>query len=279
MELVLTNSGMRITNRTSHFTGPDGEGEAPTTPTVTITRDSDGTAIVTDGAAADEGNGVVSFALDPTTIPDVDRLTAVWSATGDLSVETEAEVVGAPIATHALVASALTDVGGAAASAGNIRLNVERAGWFIEQRCGVAFRPSYNRETLYGDGTNCLLAGKPRLRRIITATLDGTDVLADLTITTWGEVARDAAFPAGSKLELTYEHGWPSPPEDICRAAVKLAREYLQKDPSNYDQRAGRIDTESASYGFLVTAGTNGAETSLPEVNEAINSHRYVVIG
>uniref|UniRef100_UPI003299E2BC hypothetical protein n=1 Tax=Salmonella enterica TaxID=28901 RepID=UPI003299E2BC len=84
--------------------------------------------------------------------------------------------------------------------------------------------------------------GRPRLLRALSAAIDGETIsVAEVSPTVAGTLVREEGWPCGSEIELTYEHGWPVPPKEVVRAAVKLAREFVLVDPSIFDQRAGRI--------------------------------------
>jgi hypothetical protein len=148
----------------------------PGTVTVTVTRD-DGT-IVTTGTAAGTGAAPRTFQLTAAHTASLDRLTATWTSPTLGTLTTVVEVVGDFLFTineahNAGLATYSDDqIAGA-------RTRVEQA---IEDACGLAFVPRYDRATLNGDGTTLLRLGRPFLRRVrwaSTVTRGRHDVAAD----------------------------------------------------------------------------------------------------
>lgn len=277
MDRVLrdTKSEIRVTV-TSNGLATD----ADSTPTVTITRDSTGAAVVTDAATTKptETTGVYAYSLTPSQIPDVERLRAVWRATigGQAGQEfrTEVDVVGGFLCTLDAIKAELPS---SLPAPSNTEL-AEARRWAedkIERGCGVSFRPRYASETRNGNDRTDIQLDHPRPLALIAATLDGTSVLADVKLEEPEGIAYlENKWTKGRRnVRLVYEHGYESPPEAITHAAIRLARYRLIDDPSNFDERATRIDTEDASYS-LVTAGVRGALTPLPDVNQTIEDYR-----
>lgn len=268
MQTVLKGSASKIR---AVFTGADGEAVAPTSPKVTIIRDSDGVEIATNDAATHDGDGVVSYALTPAEIAEVDLLHASWSATGSYAAPCDIGVVGGFLCSIEEISSVITTT--PAPSAKTIRGLREAAERRIEDACGVAFRPTYRRERLWGDGATGLLLAERRPSEILSAKIDGGDELsADVTIEA-GQIVYEGGWPAGSQVDVSYIHGFTTPPDPISRATVALARYLVLEDPSNVFDRATSYTTEEATYS-LVTPGVRGAETPIPEVNAVIDAYR-----
>lgn len=77
---------------------------------------------------------------------------------------------------------------------------------------------------------------------------------------------------AAAPVTVTYTHGHDQTPPDVARAVAVLAASLLKDGP--YDDRGfGVTDTGGAIR--LMTAGIGGAAFSLPEVQAALNRHRY----
>lgn len=276
-----TRAKIRVT-----LTGADGAAVAADSgwPKVTITRDSDGTAIITDAATiAETGTGAYSYTLTPAQIPDVEKLTATWSATIGTatghSFVTEVEVVGGYLCTLEAIDTATA----VATTTDTLRDARRWAETVIEDACGVAFRPRYARETLDGPGGTDLLLSRRRPLALRSVTIGGTALtsteLAAIEMTRGGKLYRSAGWGTGREgIDVVYEHGYKTPPARISRACVRLARSYLSEAPSDYDERATRVDTDAASYS-LITAGVRGAHTSIPEVNQAINEYSVLSVG
>ena len=275
MELIGRNLAGKIR---ATFTDAEGAAAAPSgTPTVTVTRDSDGTDVVTAADATVAGN-VATYTLDP--LSAVELLNCEWSGTvsgKSVKVRTQVGVVGGFLCTLEEIAEIVTASGGTPPPNEGLRAAREAAEQFLEARSGVAFRPTYAKATGDGPGSNHLLLPNPRVLRVLSAKIDGTAVdLNEITILDTGVLEREAGW-AGD-IEIVYEHGWAVPPPDVSRACVKLARHYLQPVLKDLDERASRIEAGDVSYGFLTTAGERGAETSIPEVNEVISRHRYMPV-
>lgn len=247
------------------------------TPTVTATRD-DGTAVSgTVGTTADPK--AFTFTIPAANNQLLDTLRLTWSAVSGGSTEAfvdTVEVAGDSLFSIAelrpYVPAATTDAQIAA-----IRTRVEQA---IEDACGLAFVPRYDRATLNGDGTTMLRLGRPFLRRVrwmstvvagVTTVLLPTD-LSVLSISPAGFVA-GYTWPRGyGSVQAGFEHGMDRPPEPVRAAALDYARFLLTQDTS-IDSRAERLVTDD---GTLVFAGSGA--TPVPTVNQVIDSYRMPAV-
>lgn len=260
MQLVLRGADSKIR---ATFTDPDGAASIPTNPKVTITRDSDGAAIVTAASCTDETEGVVGYTISGDDIPEVDLLTASWTADDASAPDSEVEVVGGFLCSLEAI-----NPDGTASS--NRRLR-EQAELWIEDACGCAFRPRYKRDTVITGGTYDLLPERPFPQELFSLTIDGTDVdLADVTVD--GIISRTAGF-CGT-VSYAYSHGFKSPPEAISRATIKLA----QWAASGSSDRITRFSEDQQEF-YLTVGGVGGALTSVPEVNAAIEQYRIATVG
>jgi hypothetical protein len=245
----------------------------PGTVAVTVTRD-DGT-VVTTGTAGGTGAAPRTFQLTAAHTALLDRLTATWTSGTLGTLTTVVEVVGDFLFTineaHNAGLSTFTDdqIAGA-------RTRVEQA---IEDACGVAFVPRYDRATLNGDGTNLLRLGRPYLRRIrwastvisgVTTTLVPAD-LSVLSVSTAGFVS-GYTWPTGyGSVLVGFEHGMDRPPEPVRAAALDYARFLLTQDTS-IDSRAERLVTDDGTLVF------GSGATGLPSVDRVIDSYRIPAI-
>lgn len=278
MDRILRDTESEI--RVTLFDSTGSAVDADSLPTVTITKDSDGTAVVTAAATTKVAatTGIYAFTFTPAQIPDVELLTAVWTATiggtaGQIFT-TEVEVVGGFLCTLEAINSDLPT----GVTATTDELNDARQ-WAEdkienEKAAGVAFRPRYAKETRNGRNKTDLVLANPRPTALLVATLDDLDVSADVTLEPEGTAYYEPAWTKGRQnIVIAYEHGYASPPGPVTNAAVRLARYHLVGDPTNYDERATHMDTGEASYD-LVVAGVRGAMTPLPEVNQVIMDYR-----
>lgn len=254
MQLILRSSAAKIR---ATFTGPDGEAVVPTNPTVTITRDSDGVEIATTAAATSEGGGVVSYTLDSADAPDVDLLHASWSANDAGAPDADVGVVGGFLCSLEAIAEVI-QAGGGQWSVEMLRAKREQAERKLEDACGVAFRPTYARETITGRRLS-------RRRPLRVLSVDG-----EASVLSFDLGGTLSSYTDGT---VAYVHGYPAPPEPISRACVKLAAHYIE---GAGDDRINRFREDDQEV-WLSMPGAGG-ETGIPEVDQAIRSYRVPVL-
>lgn len=240
-------------------------------PTVTVTRDSDGTEVSTGPATG--SSGAWSYAITPAQVPEVELLHAEWVSSG-ATYRTETEVVGGFLCSVAEVQAAVDDDSKTEEEVEDAR---DWAEDWLERECRVAFRPRYASERLDGTGSGSLFLSNPKASSVITATVGGTAVSGDIVVDPVGVLTQDGTWTEGTRnVEVSYVHGWSSAPGPVRNAAILLARHRLLEDPSNAFERATSYTTEEATYS-LVTPGVRGSSTPIPEVNAVINAYRYVL--
>jgi len=249
--------------------------EADDAPTVTVVRD-DGTALVTD-APATGSKGEYSLVLSPEQTASLDILTATWKATVDGVVQTfttRHEIVGDYLASIKAIRDSLPKQV-SPSEEGIVWARTLAEGW-LEDECRVAFRPRYAREAVDGTGEGKILLGRPRLIGLREVTVNGEPAdLETLKGYPSGVVWTAGSWPEGAlNISVAYEHGFPRPPAQVSRAAVRLARHFIVENPSDYDERASSMSTDEAHYTFI-TPGMRGAITSIPEVNVVIEAFEY----
>lgn len=230
---VLRNTALSVLSPT--FVGADGETPTDTasTPTAAVSRE-DGTSLsALTVTASSVSDGVYSAALTTTHTSQLDRLKVTWGGTaGSLaqSYVTELEVVGA----HLVSITELRDERGldntTSVPLSLIRRVRDKWAQQIEDACGVAFSPRYERDVLRGDGTSILALSKIRPLSLIAVTVDGTSVsTSNFTLHDEGLIEYEGtAFPTsstGPNVTVTYEHGFPSCPEDVRHEMLKACRQ------------------------------------------------------
>ncbi len=276
MELLQNVAG------TLRFPGPGDDPVAfSEAPKVTVTRHSDGSAIVTDKATTEETeDGETYFTLDLTgaQLAEVDLLTATWSD-GSSSYTTHAEVVGAFVTSLKAIKKKYSE--GAADE--DVEAAREVATSDIESACGVAFRPRYGKEILDGSGTKQLLLRQPRLLRVLSVAVAGKELteeeLEELTLDPVGMLVGESSWPEGrANIEVAYVHGFESfaPAELPVR---DLAAYLLTESPTDWNERATSIQREDGYSYTLVTPGVRGASFPLPSVNAFVEANSYVSVG
>ncbi len=235
---VLRNTALSVLSPT--FVGADGETPTDTasTPTAAVSRE-DGTSLsALTVTASSVSDGVYSAALTTTHTSQLDRLKVTWGGTaGSLaqSYVTELEVVGA----HLVSITEMRDERGLdnTTSVPLALLRRVRDKWAqqIEDACGVAFAPRYERDVLRGNGKSVLLLSKIRPLSLIAVTIDGvSQTLTNFSLHDSGAIEYEGStFPrpsgAGPNVVVTYEHGFPSCPEDIRHELLKAIRQEVHR--------------------------------------------------
>lgn len=95
-----------------------------------------------------------------------------------------------------------------------------------------------------------------------------------------GEIwARGTTFPVGPRaLRATYVAGLATPPNEIVRAALRLAVSYMGALSSNLPDRALSFSDELGTF-RLATPGVGGSWFGLPEVDAVLQRYRVTIPG
>lgn len=249
----------------------DGAAVDPGVVTVTVTRD-DGTALYTDAATGGTLTAARTYALTATDTSSLDFLTLTWTSATKGTRVTYVEVVGGFLAsiTEIRAESPLSNTTTyPAASVIAARTVAEQA---LEDACGVAFVPRYARETRNGNGSTDILPFKPKPISITSATVDSTDVTADVVVdqergtfyyeSGWGSTRQGVV--------LKYVAGHTFPPGNCAKVVAKLVRWLLIDSPMS--DRAVNLVTDEGSQ-FFVTAGVRGAIFDIPQANAFVDAY------
>jgi hypothetical protein len=250
------------------------------TPTVALTRVSDGTAVTTGsvtGAAA-----TWSYTIPSTSNTLLDTYVETWTATTAGVAQTFTdyiEVAGDVLFTLA-EASAIrlgtsTDTLGARYTTTQItdmRTSVEQA---IEDEYGCALVPRYARETVNGSTDVNLRLRWPEIRAVRSATIGGVSTLASVEVDSLFGVYNSAGWTVGRKNVIVgYEHGLDRPPERIKRGGLLLLKRWLVEGP--VDDRTTSMSNDDGTFS-LATPGRGGSIFGLPELDAAIMASPYRV--
>lgn len=246
--------------------------------TVTIT-DSGGTQV----GAADRTatlvtgqTGVYQVEAKPADTAALDTFTATWKATvdGDLQTYvTDFEVVGRHLITLAELRAHDSRLTAADFPAWELARNRDVVEDTLEEAMGVAWRPKARRVTLDGEGASTLLVPDLLVRKVRSATVDGTAFtqaeLDELELEEWGALTRpDGKVWAkdNQNVKLLYEYGFDGPIEPVHRAALQLGAAYAVElaVPS-------RTTSQSTEVGvFRLTIAGRDGRTGIPEVDAVI---------
>jgi hypothetical protein len=251
----------------------------PGTVTVGITR-ADGTVLVTAGTGTTgTGTGSRLFNLTTTHTALLDRLTVTWTSSAKGTLVSYLEVVGGFLFTLDELAGEISSTETyTAAEMAEARTYAETK---LEHKCGQAFVPRYERQTLYGYGTRSLALKWPNIRTVrsasslylgTTTTLTGTD-LTNLTIDSYGAV-HGYYWMSGYPWTIEYEHGLSHPSPDASEAALVLAKHKLVKGP--IDERATQRSSEFGPVN-LATPGMFGAWSGIPVVDQFVQDNDLTV--
>lgn len=252
----------------------------PDAATVTVTRD-DGTVVTSAAATVDEPTaGMVSYTLNPTETGMLDRLSVVWTASFGGQSQTFVDVVEIVGGVYFTIADArangLADT--VAYTVGDIVSARTAAEQAIEEECGLAFVPRYDRATVNGDNTYGLRLPWPMVRAIRWAKVTG--VTRDVTAVTYGGsgyVYDTSWWPYGnSNITVGFEHGYDLPPEGVKRAALDYARQLVSAGSANaIDPRAERLITDD---GTIVFGSGSGGRFSSSLIESALAPYRMPTI-
>ena len=260
-------------NITALITGADGEPLKEKAATVTIVRDSDGETIASGASAGNTSTtGVATYKVAAQS--SLDRLKATWTCEGS-TFRTVEEIVGLRLCSLEDVSADVTQTLTTAQKA----LAREIAERFLEDECGVAFRPRYAHLHLDGSGGTDLYLPHPKVTTIRSVTIGeetlSSEELSELELYDEGVLYREEGWTEGRRnVDVVYEHGFEDPPPGARRCAALLARHYAVKRPTNLEDRSSRYETAEAVY-TLIQPGIRGNLTSLPEVNAFIQSWQF----
>lgn len=286
MKQILRNTG--YTDQVVFYldgTATDADGAV----TVTVTH-ADGTVEVTDAVTNKTATGTYTYTLGPFT--DLTELASAWTGTfSGLSqtLTTHTSIVGGFLFTEAeLRAFYKSDLTSETTYPDDdIREARDRITAEFENICGVAFVPTYRRETKPGDGTRLLVVDRPKITAVLAASISGSaQTVSNLTAdpllphiyhTSSAWTAASTSDPLN--VVVSYEHGYGTVPPDIKRAAMILARQQLVKDVTG----AGVPETASSwndGTGQFVSFAANdqsGRWYGIPPVDVALRRYSMQV--
>lgn len=154
----------------------------------------------------------------------------------------------------------------------------------LERAAQVAFSPRVKRVTLDGDGTRRLLLPDVMVTDVLSVTVYGEDIGADVADEVTGNELLDiewdgdagvlvrtdgSVFPEGSRnIVVDYQHGYEQVPATVRRAAMMVAVEVLV--PSGLPQRATAQSTDLGDFRISVANLELGRPTGIPDVDVTI---------
>jgi hypothetical protein len=255
------------------------------TPTVVLTRVSDGTTVTTGGVSGATTTWTYTIPASSNTL--LDTYTETWTAVSGGSSQSFVDyiqVAGGVLfqldelkvlktGGSSTIGSTFTD-----AQVGDARTYAETE---LERECGeYGFVPRYNLETVNGEnGGTVRLSGWPvRSIRSVTVTdpSGGTTTYSASQLTALrfqgAVVSNLAGWTAGyGNFTVGYEYGSDFPPPGASEAALILAKSRIVRGP--IDDRATQQATEYGTIN-MATPGMFGSRYGLPAVDAFIRANK-----
>lgn len=252
---------------------------ADNTPSVTVT-DAAGDTVPT-GAVSPISTGLYRAKID--AIADATRLTVTWSYDVDGYARAESDIVPVDesfiFETHELRSMpSLTDTD---------RYTIEQLEQarddvtdFINDFTMTAFVPTF--DTMVIDGrarTNVLLTRIPAIA-LSTVLVDGVvKSTSGWTVGSDGLVRAPSSWMTysrvGRNVSVSYTYGYPRPPQDLKRAALKLASSWLTSFEGSIPDRARMMTTQWGT--FQLDTARDEYPTGIPDVDSALRRYKVWV--
>lgn len=276
MERVLAHTAANLSvTFYSDETAVDPDGQ---TATVTITKDSDGTALVTGAATTRLGVGVYQYSTPVLASPDI--LTLVWSGTFSgqaQTIETHAEVVGGRIVALAEARardSVLILPKYTTAMLEDYRLETEDE---FEEVCKRSFIERYGKtiSTSHVRDQFEIVLDHNDVSEILSIEVDGDAIATDNWHVELGRflVFDDTSLTPGTEIVVKYVYGLARVPSDVVSAGVRRMRSKATESASGIPDRATSFQpTEGGTYSLAVP-GRSGWITAIPEIDVVL--HRW----
>lgn len=150
----------------------------------------------------------------------------------------------------------------------------------FEQITGRSFTLRSKRVDVNGDGTPTAFLGFLDAVRVVDVEGLAEGLTPDgWTITPTGFLEAPYELAEGSRYTVTVEYGMPAGLEDVKRAALLRLRTLLVTENSGIPDRAISFVSAEGGNFSLATAGRNGYETGIPEVDATLSRYRYKILG
>ena len=263
----LSGSGVKLTHTFL-------DDESPlTVPAVSVTvRDSTGQTVYT-GDATNSGDAwSVALPAQPEGVYTVD-----WVAAG-LAVDRDGfEVVGGFLFTLPEARQSdmdLADTGRfPTAELKHYREVVEDE---FERITARSFVPRTARVEVEGDGTPILYLGYFDVAELKAVSgPSGAEDVSGWGVDSTGFLRAPYDLPEGARYTVAFRYGFGQVPEDAKRAGLLRLRSFLTAERSGIPDRATAFVAAEGGNFTLATAGRNGWETGLPEVDAVLKRYKY----
>ncbi|MDG9711162.1 hypothetical protein [Streptomyces sp. DH10] len=149
----------------------------------------------------------------------------------------------------------------------------------FETITGRSFVPRVRRVTVTGDGSSTIFTGLLDVIGLVDVTgPSGSLDASGWTITDAGFLKAPFDLTEGARYSLAVEYGLPAGLEDVKRAGLIRLRSLLTAENSGIPDRAVSFVAAEGGNFTLATAGRNGYETGIPEVDATLTRYRYRIL-
>ncbi|MFC9231035.1 hypothetical protein ACFTZI_19090 [Streptomyces decoyicus] len=146
----------------------------------------------------------------------------------------------------------------------------------FETITGRSFVPRTTRVEVEADGSASLFLGYFDVASL--KALDGPSGPVDMTgwtVDAAGFLKAPGDLRDGDRYRVTFAYGFGQVPEDVKRAGLLRLRSFLTAERSGIPDRATAFVAAEGGNFTLATAGRNGWETGLPEVDAVLKRYKY----
>lgn len=139
-----------------------------------------------------------------------------------------------------------------------------------------SFVPRTARVEVEADGTPTLHLGYFDVAELKSVSgPSGAEDVAGWGVDSTGFLRAPYELPEGARYTVTFRHGFGQVPEDVKRAGLLRLRSFLTAERSGIPDRATAFVAAEGGNFTLATAGRNGWETGLPEVDAVLKRYKY----
>lgn len=146
----------------------------------------------------------------------------------------------------------------------------------FERITGRSFVPRTARVEVEADDTSSLFLGYFDVAAL--AAVEGPSGPVDIAgwaVDSAGSVRAPYVLTDGDRYTVTFVYGFPQVPEDVKRAGLLRLRSLLTAERSGIPDRATAFVAAEGGNFTLATAGRNGYETGLPDVDAVLKRYTY----
>ncbi|MEU9975093.1 hypothetical protein [Streptomyces sp. NPDC051014] len=146
----------------------------------------------------------------------------------------------------------------------------------FERITARSFVPRTARVEVEADGTPVLYLGYFDVTELkAVSSPSGSEDVTGWAADSTGFLRAPYELPEGARYTVTFGYGFGQVPEDVKRAGLLRLRSFLTAERSGIPDRATAFVAAEGGNFTLATAGRNGWETGLPEVDAVLKRYKY----